>query len=109
MDGLLMATNERVKTLYSDLERYKKSLADEMNRLSKDLSGQSEKKTEQIDKGIVMTKIVTITNTTSVFIANNGIECRHMFLVKGCRLSRLPRGDIIHYTRQYLIRLGHLY
>lgn len=37
MDGLLVGGNEKMKSLYGDLERYKMSITEEMHRLAKDI------------------------------------------------------------------------
>ncbi|XP_067934032.1 myosin-4-like [Watersipora subatra] len=37
MDGLLVSANEKMKSLYGDLERYKKAVTAEMHRLAKDI------------------------------------------------------------------------
>ena len=37
MDELLISANEKMKSLYGDLERYKKSVTEEMHRLAKDI------------------------------------------------------------------------
>lgn len=43
-----MTANEKLKSLYGDLERYKKSITEEMHRLAKDIAAAAERQMAEI-------------------------------------------------------------
>lgn len=45
-----MSANEKLKTLYGDLERYKRAITEEMHRLAKEIADQAERQMEEIQK-----------------------------------------------------------
>lgn len=54
MDGLLMTANEKLKSLYGDLERYKKTVTEEMQRLAKEIADAAERQMAEIGKGYLL-------------------------------------------------------
>lgn len=48
MDGLLMTANEKLKSLYGDLERYKKAITEEMHRVAKDVADAADRQMAEI-------------------------------------------------------------